>query len=624
MIPDEDVERVRDAADIVQIIGEHVNLRRVGADWRGPCPFHQGTHRNFSVSPKKRMYYCFVCHAGGDVFNFLQKRLGMDWPSAVRTVADKSGVEIRETDTRREGPDSREPVWELNATAAEYLQRTLWEDDLGQPAREYLAKRNITRDAGQRFGLGFAPREIGLLRGYLNTLGFDDDRLLSGGLLVKREEADEPRPRFRGRLMFPIYDASGRLSGFGGRLIGPGEPKYLNSADSPTFTKGRLLYGLNWARHAIRRDERLLLVEGYFDVVRLVLAGIESVVAPLGTALTDDQAAMIARQTKNVFLLYDSDIAGQKATFRAGDLLLAQGVSVRVVTLPEGEDPDTFVDTHGRAALESHIDAAVDVFDRKVQILERQGWFADLHRRRRAIDRLLPTIRNTADPLTRDMYIARASEASGVDRVVLAREADATPRGSRPRTGGHPSVAPPELDQEQIRMADRRLGDRREMRDPRLAFRTATSVRLQSAERALVRAMILAPSRIEAIGERIGGDSFRAPAYREIFETLLRLGEASTPETLAEEMSEDAVVVLQTLLEADPAELEPLDVTVAGSLDALRRRDLEDRNEEIDRELTVARSNEEKDALTREKIAIATEMRSISSKGWRKFGRSNR
>jgi DNA primase len=624
MIPDEDVERVRDAADIVQIIGEHVNLRRVGADWRGPCPFHQGTHRNFSVSPKKRMYYCFVCHAGGDVFNFLQKRLGMDWPSAVRTVADKSGVEIRETDTRREGPDPREPVWELNATAAEYFQRTLWEDDLGQPAREYLAKRNITRDAGQRFGLGFAPREIGLLRGYLNTLGFDDDRLLSGGLLVKREEADEPRPRFRGRLMFPIYDASGRLSGFGGRLIGPGEPKYLNSADSPTFTKGRLLYGLNWARHAIRRDERLLLVEGYFDVVRLVLAGIESVVAPLGTALTDDQAAMIARQTKNVFLLYDSDIAGQKATFRAGDLLLAQGVSVRVVTLPEGEDPDTFVDTHGRAALESHIDAAVDVFDRKVQILERQGWFADLHRRRRAIDRLLPTIRNTADPLTRDMYIARASEASGVDRVVLAREADATPRGSRPRTGGHPSVAPPELDQEQIRMADRRLGDRREMRDPRLAFRTATSVRLQSAERALVRAMILAPSRIEAIGERIGGDSFRAPAYREIFETLLRLGEASTPETLAEEMSEDAVVVLQTLLEADPAELEPLDVTVAGSLDALRRRDLEDRNEEIDRELTVARSNEEKDALTREKIAIATEMRSISSKGWRKFGRSNR
>jgi DNA primase len=619
MIPDEEVERVRDAADIVQIIGEHVNLRRVGADWRGPCPFHQGTHRNFSVSPKKRMYYCFVCHAGGDVFNFLQKRLGMDWPSAVRAVADKSGIEIHETESRREGPDPREPVWELNATAAEYFQRTLWDDDLGQPAREYLAKRNISREAAQRFGLGFAPREIGLLRSYLNTLGFDDDRLLSGGLLVKREEADEPRPRFRGRLMFPIYDASGRLCGFGGRLIGPGEPKYLNSADSPTFTKGRLLYGLNWARHAIRRDERLMLVEGYFDVVRLVLAGIESVVAPLGTALTDDQAAMIARQTKNVFLLYDSDIAGQKATFRAGDLLLSQGVSVRVVTLPEGEDPDTFVDTHGRAALESHIDAAVDVFDRKVQILERQGWFADLHRRRRAIDRLLPTIRNTADPLTRDMYIARASEASGVDRAVLAREADATPRGARSRTGPQPIVPPTPAELEQ----QLRMGERRQIRDPRVAPRTVTAVRLQSAERAIVRAMLLAPGRIESIGERIGGDSFRAPAYREIFEALLRLGEAATPQALADEMSEDAVVVLQTLLEGDPAEMEPLDITIAASLDALRRRDLEDRNAEIDRELAVARSEDEKNALTREKWANANEMRAISSKGW-KVGRSNR
>ena len=241
--------------------------------------------------------------------------------------------------------------------------------------------------------------------------------------------------------MFPIYDASGRPSGFGGRLIGPGEPKYLNSADSPTFTKGRLLYGLNWARHAIRRDERLLLVEGYFDVVRLVLAGIESVVAPLGTALTEEQASMIARQTKNVFLLYDSDTAGQKATFRAGDLLLAQGVSVRVVTLPDGEDPDTFVDTHGGAALETHIDGAVDVFDRKVQILERQGWFADLHKRRRAIDRLLPTIRATADPsratCTSRAQARRRGSTGTCWREKLAAQTHAEPQAGRrppPRT----------------------------------------------------------------------------------------------------------------------------------------------------------------------------------------------
>jgi DNA primase len=598
MIPDEDVERVRDNADIVQIIGEHVNLRRVGSDWRGPCPFHQGTHRNFSVSPKKRMYYCFVCHAGGDVFNFLQKRLGLDWPSAVRVVAERSGIEIREVETRREGPDPREPVWEINAAAAEYFQRMLWEEELGQAAREYLAKRNVSREAGEKFGLGFAPREIGLLRGYLNTLGYDDARLLGAGLLVQREEAEEPRPRFRGRLMFPIYDASGRPSGFGGRLIFPGEPKYLNSADSPTFTKGKLLYGLNWARHAIRRDERLLLVEGYFDVVRLVLAGIESVVAPLGTALTEDQAAMIARQTKNVFLLYDSDPAGQKATFRAGDLLLAQGVSVRVVTLPEGEDPDTFVDTHGRAALETHIDAAVDVFDRKVQILERQGWFADLHKRRRAIDRLLPTIRATADPVTRDMYIARASEASGVDRGVLSREAgDTSIRAPRTRAAAS-SPAPPETHQEQMRMGDRRVADRRE------TSATRAQANGPSVERYLLRVILAHPAYLEMAAEAdVGPETFADQRYREIFETLAKIGADASPEVVVRALSRDAAAAYDEMLGEPPESLVNLEATYQDTVAALRIRELKQKNRELQRLMATARSEDEKNALLAEKNA---------------------
>ena len=599
MIPDEDVERVRDHADIVQIIGEHVNLRRVGADWRGPCPFHQGTHRNFSVSPKKRMYYCFVCHAGGDVFNFLQKRLGLDWPSAVRTVAEKSGIEIREVETRREGPDPREPVWEINAAAAEYFQRMLWEDDLGAPAREYVAKRHVSREAADKFGLGFAPREIGLLRGYLNTLGYDDAKLLTAGLLVQREEAEEPRPRFRGRLMFPIYDASGRLSGFGGRLIGPGEPKYLNSADSVTFTKGRLLYGLNWARHAIRRDERLLLVEGYFDVVRLVLAGIESVVAPLGTALTEDQSSMISRQTKNVFLLYDSDTAGQKATFRAGDLLLAQGVSVRVVTLPDGEDPDTFVDSHGRAALEMQIDAAVDVFDRKVQILERQGWFADLHKRRRAIDRLLPTIRATADLVTRDMYIARASEASGVDRNVLSREAgSAGARGTSPRMPT--AAARPDAQQEQMRMGDRRAGERRDAP----ARRPPGSG--PSVERYLLRVILAHPAYLEMAAEAdVGPATFDDVRYREIFETLTRIGADASPEVVVRELSEDAALAYDEMLGEPPESLVNLEATYRDTVAALRIRELKQKNSELQRLMATARSEEEKNVLLAEKDANA-------------------
>ena len=341
MIPDETIELIREAADIVAIIGEYVPLKRTGADYRGPCPFHQGTRRNFSVVPAKRLYHCFVCGESGDVFKFLTKRLGVEWPEAVKMVGEKAGIEVVDTRVKREGPDPREPMWELQATASSYFQKMLWEDAGGASARDYLVDRGVTRQVAEEFGLGYSPREIGLMRTYMNTLGFDDARLLEGGLLVTSEQETEPRPRFRGRLMFPIFDFMGRNVGFGGRVLGQGEPKYLNSPESQIFTKGKLLYGLNRSRNAIRRADRALVVEGYFDALRVMSSGIEEVVAPMGTALTETQVGLLRKYTRNVFLLYDSDAAGLKATFRAGDELLRQGFAVRVVTLPPGEDPDS-------------------------------------------------------------------------------------------------------------------------------------------------------------------------------------------------------------------------------------------------------------------------------------------
>ncbi|MBX6331406.1 MAG: DNA primase, partial [Gemmatimonadaceae bacterium] len=422
MISDETVERVRQAADIVQIIGEHVNLKRTGSDFRGPCPFHQGTHRNFSVSPRKGIYYCFVCHEGGDVFTFLQKRLGVDWPGAVRYVAERVGIPVEEVQRRREGPDPRQPLWDVNAAVADYFRQLLWDEEEGRAARDYLALRRVSREVADRFALGFAPRDPDALRTHFAALGIEEARLVEAGLLVQREEGGELRPRFRNRLMFPILDAMGNYVGFGGRLLGPGEPKYLNSAESPVFSKAKLLYGLHMAKHVIRRDDRVMIVEGYFDVVRLVSAGFDWVVAPLGTALTESQAALLRRFTRNAFLLYDSDKAGLKATFRSGDELLRHGMAVQVVTLPEGEDPDSFVDKFGGEALTEQLGHAIDVLERKVQLLERAGWFADLRRKRRALDRLLPTIRATADPITRDIYLGRVSDAAGVSREVLLQE----------------------------------------------------------------------------------------------------------------------------------------------------------------------------------------------------------
>jgi DNA primase len=435
LIPDDVIEQVREAADLVGIIGEHVELKRTGSDFRGPCPFHGGTHRNFAVIPKKGMFYCFVCHEGGDVFTFLMKKLGMDYPTAVREVARRVGITIPERGPT--GPDPREPLYGAVAAAAEWFARQLRELPEADVARQYLASRHLDLETVLPLGLGYAPRTRAFLDA-MKRLGVRDEVLLEAGLVGKREDGSLV-PRFRGRLLFPIHDLRARVVAFGGRILGEGEPKYLNSPDTPIFHKGKLLYNLHVAKHAMRKAERAVLVEGYFDVLRLSLAGIEEVVAPMGTGLTPDQAQLVRRHAPQVILLYDSDDAGLRATFRAGDELLRAGLRVSVATLPPGEDPDTLVQRRGAAGLEPLLADAIDVLERKVQILERKGCFGTLPGRRRALDRLLPTIRAANDPITKELYIARAAEAAGVRKDVLEREVG-TRDGER---GTGASGAPP-------------------------------------------------------------------------------------------------------------------------------------------------------------------------------------
>jgi DNA primase len=606
MIPDELIERIRDEADIVQIIGEHVPLKRLGSDYRGPCPFHQGTHPNFSVSTKKRMYYCFVCHEGGDVFTFLSKRLGMDWPTAVRAVAERSGIEVPAADAHRPGPDPRERLWEVTASAADYFRRVLWEEDIGDVAREYLSSRGINRVTADRFGIGYAPPAIGLMRSYLQTLGFDDARQTEVGLLSAPEEGREPRPRFRGRLIFPIFDAAGHTVGFGGRLLGPGQVKYVNSPESVIFAKRRVLYGLNWAKLAIRRDERVLVVEGYFDVVRLMSAGIESVVAPLGTALTPEQAELIARHTKHAFVIYDSDRAGLKATFRSADELLRRGIAVNVVTLPEGEDPDTYVGAHGGERLLAHVSEAVDVLDRKIQLLQRQGWFRDVQHKRRAIDRLLPTIRAAADPILQDLYVSRASEAAGIPRALLWREVGV----EAPSFDGEGSAMSPAAAVPIVPARPARRGD----------YRGVGSESGASAERELVRWVLLARSEMDRIGGRVSPTMLREPRLRAIYDALVRLGPDATVSELAGALDPDAIASLEELLAEGATGADPGRV-VQDSIATLRVRELSERLAEIDRLVGLASDVEQRELMT-EKQTIMREVRELRGRGFRRYGKS--
>ena len=316
MIAPELIEQIRDAADIVAVIGESVELKRTGTDWRGPCPFHGGTHRNFSVVPRKQMYHCFVCHESGDIFTYLMKRFGLDYPTAVREIAGKVGITV--PDVRAAGPDPNEPLYSALSTAADWFARRLREAGDAKAARDYLDGRELDQAVRDQYQLGFAPARGEELLDALKGLGVEDDVVRKAGLVTEREDKTVA-PRFRGRLIFPIADVRGRVVGFGGRILGEGEPKYLNSPETPVFHKGTLLYGLDRARTSIRTESLAVLVEGYVDAIRLQSAGIANAVAPLGTALTPEQARLLRRYTKQVALAYDADAPGQKSSFRNAD-----------------------------------------------------------------------------------------------------------------------------------------------------------------------------------------------------------------------------------------------------------------------------------------------------------------
>ncbi|HSC58349.1 MAG TPA: DNA primase [Gemmatimonadales bacterium] len=512
-IPDEVIEQVRDTADLVSIIGESVELKRTGTDYRGPCPFHGGTNRNFAVVPKRGMYYCFVCHESGDVFKYLMKRFGMDYPTAVRAVASKSGIVIPET-TERAGPDPREPLYSAVATAHDWFQRQLRELPEAEAARAYVARRGLTPEQAGELGLGFAPAGPAFQQA-MTALGITAATLLEAGLTVERQDGSVG-PRFRQRLLIPIHDLRGRVVAFGGRILGEGEPKYLNSPESPVYHKGEMLYNLHAAKQAIRKEEMAILVEGYFDTLRLVLAGVENVVAPLGTSLTDRQAALIRKFTPAVTVLYDSDGPGLRAAFRAADELLRHGVRVRVATLPDDEDPDSLVGTQGVEALRKVLHDAEDVIERKIAMLEKKGWFADVEHRREALDRLLPTIRATSDPITRELYLTTVAERAKVSREVLQAEME---KRTDARTHGRPTAVTPAH-------APMRPSDR--------ASQPPRSSRQSGSERNFLGVLLAQAEWVDrARKDGIRPEWFERKEYREIFAQLL--AGAALPEALSDE-----------------------------------------------------------------------------------------
>lgn len=595
-IPDQLVEEIRARADLVEMIAEVTPLKRSGRTFRGPCPLHGGKGPNFSVDPARNIFKCFVCGESGDLFSFPMKRFGMSFVEAIRWVADRVGIEIPAGGEEEHREDPHNPLLEANAFAAAFFRERLLDAREGEGAREYLAGRGLTPELCERFGIGWAPENWSDLATAAAAHGIDREVLLELGLLKRSTRTEgECYDAFRGRIIFPIEDLAGRVVAFGGRILGSAEahiPKYLNSPESAVYIKRELLYGLRWSRGAIRREQTALVVEGYLDFLSLAAHGIENAVAPLGTALTAEQAELLARYAHRVVLLYDSDSAGLRATFRAGDELLRTGVEVLVATLPEGADPDSLVRSEGAGALRRHLHDAVDILERKIQILERRNFFASVAGKRRAVDTLLPTVRATSDELLRELYIARIAERAGVPVEVVTREVESGQRPATPRERKAPAMV-------------------RERRPVDVAGRpTPRNVRLGS-ERNLILLFLRDESWLERGAERLAPDDFLDPLYREIYLELLHLHAEGGRDRSGEWLLDLPATIAPRIEEllGDPEGLnlaQPERFFHENVRDITARREHE-RLTEIDRELKGA-EGERQHELLREKIELRRAM----------------
>ncbi len=422
---------VKERADIVEIIREHVDLKRSGFRYLGSCPFHQEKTPSFTVHPDQQFYHCFGCKASGDVFSFMMEYHHMEFPEALKALAQRYQVDLPEkkrSAQELEQQKRRTRMFELNMRAAEIFHTYLLEEPGAEKARLYLQKRGIPGDTQSTYKIGYAPsKELAGWNFLGSRLNGDERKLaLEIGLLVSKE-AGRSYDRFRDRIMCPIFDTRGQITGFGGRILGDGEPKYLNSPDSPVYNKSRLLFGLYQQKDPIRKRRKAVLVEGNFDLLSLVAQGFDYVVAPLGTALTRDQIRQLKPLVDEVVLLFDGDSAGIKAAERSVPLFLAEQISGRVAMLPEDHDPDTFIREFGVGGINDIVDGASPLPEFVLErFVERHG--ETLDGKFKIIEELRPLMVAVSSPIQREAMAKHFGMALNVDPGRLLAEFKPLPK----------------------------------------------------------------------------------------------------------------------------------------------------------------------------------------------------
>lgn len=419
------VDEVRAAADIVKIVGDYVKLRKSGANLMGLCPFHQEKTPSFAVHPGKQIFHCFGCGVGGDVFKFVMLIENLTFPEALRRLAEKVGVALRETvgdETYDARARERAALYKIHEAAAKFFAAQLGATAEGRAARAYLADRGLSDEVVGRFRLGYAPADGQALTHWLLGSGFEPEMLEKSGLVLRDTEGKRHFDRFRRRVIFPIANESGKVVAFGGRALGDDQPKYLNSPETPIYTKSRVLYHLDRAGSAIRKLDYAILVEGYMDCIAVASSGIENVVASCGTSLTESQIRLLTRYSRRVVVNYDPDSAGVAATERSLALLLEGGFEAKVLELPGGLDPDSFIRQQSVAAYRERLAAAPTYLD---YLTERAAGQHDLGRpegKVAAANAVMPYLVKVPNAMLRAELATRLAERLRLDGRLLRDE----------------------------------------------------------------------------------------------------------------------------------------------------------------------------------------------------------
>lgn len=493
MIPDAVIHQILDRTDIVELIGAQVVLKRAGRNFKACCPFHSEKSPSFIVSPDKQIYHCFGCGAGGNAISFVMKHGRKDFREAVEDLAERARVELPKE--RAVDPKVAERFSQFaaaNRFAADFFQDVLLKRKEGDPGRVYFKKRGIDEKTINDFKLGYAPPGWDALASAAKGK-FSEDILEKLGLVLSKKEGGV-YDRFRARVMFPILDAKGAVVAFGGRILDDSQPKYLNSPESEVYTKGRHLYGLYQARTAIRDRDFAVVVEGYMDLIACHRNGVPNAVASLGTALTDDQARLIKRHTKNATILYDADKAGEMATLRGLEVLIAEGIEVKIVRLPKGHDPDSYTKEFGTAKFQEAVNAAQTLFDYKLAFLKQQFNPATVEGKVRIAGEMVGLFAKAQNEILRSAWLKALAKELDLSEDALTREMQKSAKG-------RPAQAPA----------------------PVKAAETGTEHAVP-VEKLLIGLFLDDPRFVEAARNEIGPSDFQYPAAKRIAQELWNAG----------------------------------------------------------------------------------------------------